>query len=309
MIHRVLMQTVVSRDFEGSVAGFRDELGFEAGRSADVGPALAGLLATSAAFHPRYALLAPAGVDRGFLRLVEGPRDDESGSFHRPGLFNAELHSKDVDALHARLSTSRGFRILSEPQTYDLASAGGACSRSFATRGPGGAGVFFTTYISVPPPRQLPKVDQLAGAVFNCAVSTDSRPAVEAFYEGVLGMHRRMQGRMAQPSINRILGLPDDWGFLMFVYKGEGDGLIEVDVHEQPLPPAPHVPEGQLAPGNSVLTLESPDLDAVFARAAAGGVRRVEPRPVSDPPYDGRRAGLLFGPAGERIELVEVGAA
>jgi len=305
MIRRVLLQTIVARDLEGAAQAVGEGLGWERTSEGPIGEHLALAWGIARGPHSRFVCLAPPGAERGFLRLVDGPEDDVSGNFHRPGFFNAELLSRDVDAAHARLAAHAGFRILCAPQTYDMAAAGGACSRSFATRGPGGAGVFLTTYLSVPPPRKLPEALHLAGSIFNAAVSTDDLDAVVAFYEGVLGLARRLDGRLAQPAINRILGLPEDWGFRMLVYKGEGEGLIEVDVHEHPLPPALPLADGQLKAGNSMLTLETDELDAVLRRADERGTRRTQARALADPPYAGRRAAVAFGPVGERIELVE----
>lgn len=307
MIQQVLMQTVALRDLTSGIAALRDELGFELKAEGDLSGGVASSLGVSSSIHPRFAILGPQGVSRGFIRLVEGPADDETGSFHKLGLFNAEILTSDVETLHSRLLTSKAFRIVSELNTYDLSGAGGgAISRSFATRGPGGAGFFFTQYLKVPPPRTLPVCATLVGPMFNAALTTPTREeTVKSFYEDVLGMNRRLAGRLTQPAVNRIIGLPDDWGFLMLVFKGEGDGLIEVDVHEHEVPEEPAVPDEQLRPGNSALSVETTDLDATLERAAKAGVPATAAQPVPGFPYDNRRASTLRGPAGERIELIE----
>ena len=93
----------------------------------------------------------------------------------------------------------------------------------------------------------------------------------------------------------------------MLVYKGEGDGLIEVDIHEHDVPLEPAVPDNHLRPGNAMLTLEASDLDAILDRAAEAGFAATEPVAIAAAPYGGRRALVLRGPAGERIELIEAG--
>ena len=307
MIQRVLMQTISLQGFDRGVHALQADLGFELRGRGLVSAQLARALGISSAVHPRFAVLGAPGVSRGFIRLIEGPKDDDSLTFHKRGLFNAELLTRDVEALYARLSGSAHFQLVSELNTYDLSGAGGgAVSRSFATRGPGGAGFFFTQYLKVPPPRTLPVCETLVGPMFNAAISTptDEGP-VEAFYRDVLGMNRRLAGRLTQPSVNRIIGLPDDWGFMMVVYKGEGDGLIEVDVHEHEVPPEPAIPGDELRPGNSMLSVEAADLDAILAKAAEKGMAPTSPQAISDAPYDGRRAAVLRGPAEERIEVIE----
>ena len=309
---QVLCETLVLRDLDDAVAAWRDEIGWRVTARGAVDGELARLWGTDAASHPRFALLASPGADRGFIRLVEGPADDERGTFHHAGLFNAELLCADVDELYAQLATSRQrrangnfghFRPLCQPTTYDLGSAGGAVSRSMATRGPGGAGVYFTTYVRVPLPRTLPPTPHLVCPMFNSALAVDDRQDAESFFEQVLGLERRFAGYFSEPNINRLLDLPPDGGFDMVVYKGEGDGLIEVDFYHEPLP-RPEIGEG-LQPGNSFLTLETSDFDAVVDRAAAAGRVTIGPIALEAPPYGGRRAALLRGPAGTRFEIIE----
>jgi len=305
VISQVLAQTVVTADLERALAAWTETLGWEVAERRRSRGELAELWDIDEAAYPEAAIVVSPGTARGFIRLVQGPEDDTSGSFHHPGPFNAELLCRDVDELHERLAGSADFERLCEPTTYDLGSTGGACSRSFATRGPGGAGIFFTTYLSVPPPRQLPVCEHLVGPMFNAACAVRDGAAMELFWESILGANRRLEGRIASPAINRILDLPADWGFHMVVYKGEGDGLVEIDVHEHDLPEGFGSPTGRLKPGNSFLTLETRDLPSLMERAAAAGRVRAPARPLAAYPYDGRRAGLLVGPADELVEIVE----
>ncbi|MEO8501742.1 MAG: hypothetical protein ABI565_12555 [Vicinamibacteria bacterium] len=311
MIQRVLMQTTVLRDLDAGVLALTRDLGFEIRAQGAVDEGMSRIWGGDAAAHPRFAILSAPFVSRGFIRLVEGPSDDETGTFHKRGLFNAELLTRDVEALHARLSESPQFRVVSDLNTYDLSGAGGgAVSRSFATRGPGGAGFFFTQYLKVPPPRTLPVCETLVGPMFNAALSTPTDEApVEAFYHDVLGMNRRLAGRLTQPTVNRIIGLPDDWGFMMLVYKGEGDGLIEVDIHEHGVPAEPVRPDDHLRPGNSMLTVEASDLADILARAVEAGFAATVPQAIVAAPYNNRRAAVLRGPAAERIELIDASPA
>ena len=305
MIQQVLMQTISLRRLDLGVRALLEDLGFELLTEGLTDDDLAGVWGVSRAVHPRFAVLRAPGTSRGFIRLVEGPEDDETKTFHKRGLFNAEILTRDVETLFARLANSAHFDLVSALNTYDLSGAGGgAVSRSFATRGPGGAGFFFTQYLKVPPPRTLPVCEHLVGPMFNAALSTVEQSRVETFYEGVLGMQRRLAGRLTQAEVNRIIGLPDDWGFMMLVFKGLGDGLIEVDIHEHDVPQGPSVRDDHFRPGNAMLTLETEQLDALLERAAKEGFGATEPRVIEASPYGNRRGAVLRGPAGERVEIV-----
>ena len=54
-----------------------------------------------------------------------------------------------------------------------------------------------------------------------------------------------------------------------------------------------------------MLTVETRDLIDVLARATEAGFPAPSPTAVAASPYDGRRAAVLRGPAGERVEVVE----
>lgn len=305
MIQRLLLETMVVPDLHGARTAWTDELGWEAVAQAETDEPFAKLWGLHRPAHPRFAILRAPGSTGGHVRLLEGPAGGRPALVDQAGLFNAEMMSRDVDALYERVKGSAEFRPVSAPRTYDLRETGAAVSRSFATRLPGGGSVFFTQLLEAPTPRVLPTTPHLAGPVFNGAVATDDQKRVEAFYEGVLGMTRRFDMRIDQKEVSEVLGLSAHRPFRMVVFKGEGDGLVELDVHEGTLvrPAAP--PEGQLAFGNAGLTLETGDFRNLVARASAAGALRREGGRIPGPPYHGRRAAILEGPAGEVIEVVE----
>jgi catechol 2,3-dioxygenase-like lactoylglutathione lyase family enzyme len=305
VIRQVLLETIVVADLDAAVDAWTGVLGFEVRAAGQVGPAHREAWGAGPE-HRRFAIVGGRSASRGFVRLLDGGRGEGAGGLFHPGLFNAELYCADADALHARLAGTRGFALrTSEPHTYDLSPTGGAIARSFAATGPGGAGVFFTQLVKVPPPRTLPSFAGEVGPLFNCALHTAGGEAgrVEAFFVHVLGMARRFDMRVAQPSANRILGLPDDWVFHMTVYKGEGDGLVEVDRHEHAFPEA-EGPATGLPTGNAMVTLETGALPEVLARAEGAGFRTRPARALPGVPYDGRQAALAIGPAGVRVELI-----
>ena len=73
--------------------------------------------------------------------------------------------------------------------------------------------------------------------------------------------------------------------------------LIEFDELPQSLPDRNIIP-GHLPPGIAIVGFNADTLSPELAW-------RSEPRKLHEFPYDGRRAGILLGPAGELIELIE----
>lgn len=186
MIERVLLETLVVAELESGAAAWREELGWQTLASGEVDVSQAELWDVAPEAHPRFVLLASPGSSRGFVRLVQG-EDDVSSSLERAGLFNAELLCSDVEALFDRLRRSRAFRVLSSPNTYDLSPTGGAVSRSFATRGPGGAratGSWRWTCTIAPSPTARPARAACRPATpasrWRCVGSTPSWPGRES---------------------------------------------------------------------------------------------------------------------------------
>ena len=76
--------------------------------------------------------------------------------------------------------------------------------------------------------------------------------------------------------------------------------LIELDQYPEGAISRP-IRRGHLPPGIAMVT---------FAVKSFDGVQlpwKVKPAVRAEAPYNGRRAGLIIGPAGEWIELVEMG--
>ena len=59
------------------------------------------------------------------------------------------------------------------------------------------------------------------------------------------------------------------------------------------------ITEGEIPPGMSVVSFEFESLDL------PGIEWQTAPRSIAAEPYNGRRAGLVIGPAGEWLELIE----
>lgn len=104
MISHVASETIVTRDLEAAITAWTAELGWELAARAPVDEPLAEFWQVDSSRHGEFAIVAPRGSSRGFVRLVQGDRDDTTGSFHAPGFFNAELLCRDVDELHAVLT-------------------------------------------------------------------------------------------------------------------------------------------------------------------------------------------------------------
>lgn len=304
MIRRLLGQTIVTPAWENALSAFEAELGWEKVDAFPTDPAWLQLHGFDLDRHTWTAIVRCPETNSGFVRLVEGDSPPHPRPFRRRGLFNAEIMVSDVEAAHRRLLSSSVFRPVSAPATYDMRETGAAVSRSFATSGPGGAGIYFTQILEVPAPRTVPVCPQLFSGLFNCAIAADAfEPSVD-FYERTLEMSRRFDMVVAQATANQILGLDEDASFRMIVFKGEGDGLVEVDAHDGALENAIQLP-GQLASGNAMLTLEATGaLRELGERLRTKGRLVSPPQRIESVPYGGREVLIAKGPSDETVEVV-----
>jgi hypothetical protein len=300
------MVSATSTDIDAFVAAWCTVSGYEVVADLPTCPELGKLWGVDAEAHPRSVVLRSPGTERGVLRLVETEEPAPgSGPARRVGPFGMEFFSAEAPEVWERMVAEGSFRPYTEPVDYDMSSIGSGKATSFAALGPSGVWVLITTMRWVPPPRPLPVVDQLVGPVINLPVATPPSPRPEAFYVEGLGMEVRFSGELADPTVNRIIGLEPDRRFFAKVFS-LGDGqMAEHHFHDASRLEADPRRPGRLRAGPAVLTLAANGIGMVAERLAGLGFSVRGPLAVPDPPYRGRAVVVADGPSGETVELVE----
>jgi hypothetical protein len=92
--------------------------------------------------------------------------------------------------------------------------------------------------------------------------------------------------------------LPREQTFLLGIARLPERFLIEIDEYPSPAGPKP-APAGELPPGMAMVSFTVPSLDPFLSQLVA------PPASPDGLPYAGRRAGVMLGPSGEHIELIE----
>jgi len=225
-------------------------------------------------------ILGPASGEPTVVRFVEQPDAREPAQRHAIGWSVAELTVQDSDALHARLQGT-DFTVHSPPHTvptYDYL-------RAMTASGPAGEHLNLTWITERRP--DLALATSFVGRCFIAVMGAQNLQAALDFY-------RETFGNSASP-IRQLPGVK-----LAVVVLNDGS-KIEIDE----LPDlAPHTrAEGFLPPGLAMVSFECADLprftDRMIAPPVAGAF---EPMP-------GRLVGVMTGAAGERLELIDAGAA
>lgn len=241
----------------------------------------------------RVLLLHATGAPQTLLRLVEAPAAE--GDVAQPGYgWNAmEVLVRDPYQLAGELEGSP-FRVIIPPRPLPFDPD----IHAMQALGPAGELLYLTALPAARTILDLSAAQARVDRPFIAILGGASLEAMLAFYSGPL----RTPVITASPTIVKIIndrfGLPADHRVPLGIVKMPRDCLIEVDG----LPPAARArpcPAGELPPGFAVVSFECADLDAL-------SVAWVQPpRALRDPPYDGRRAGITRGAAGEWIELIE----
>ncbi|TDJ44764.1 MAG: hypothetical protein E2O50_02615 [Gammaproteobacteria bacterium] len=240
-----------------------------------------------------YIVMQPANDAPVFIRFVE----DAAAASYTPmtshGWNATELLVKDPDTLEAGMQDS-AFKVVGPSK--DLWPAPDA-PRAMQAIGPGNELVYLTRNNQAAEALGLDDTMPLAERPFIMVLGGPSMGELGEFYGGTLEL------RVDPPSFFKISMIskannldPEEVYPLSIVYTAPGY-LIELDELPESVGPR-EVQPGHLPPGVAIVGFNAINL-------VEGLNWRSKPRALNDFPYNGREAGILIGPAGELIEVIE----
>ena len=293
MLTEIVAVTLAVPDLATAEAAYVEALGYRVVDRGAVPAALGAAWGAPRASGRRQALLQPASGARTYLRLVESPPVSGFEAMKTHGWNSNEILVQDPDALAARFRSSP-FRVVGEPRPLStnphvraMQAMGPAGELNYFTRIPASGSVFIKTQAA-----------SFVDRTFIVVLGGPSMAAMQAFYRDTLG------APVTEAVAAKINVLQDAWGLpasletpLALVNFSTGFA-IELDEYPSLARPRPRH-EGDLPPGMALVSFAVRSLDARTLPWA------VPPTARAEAPYDGRRAGVLVGAAGEWIELVE----
>jgi hypothetical protein len=226
-----------------------------------------------------------------WLRLVEDAGCEPLAPLKYHGWLSLEVLVEDVDQLVSGLQISP-FELLRPAANLELSDN----IRAAQVSGPCGEVMYLTQIKGDVPPFDLPRARCEVDRLFIPVMCTPDRAATQAFYERFPNTNG-LAFDTKITVVNQAYGLPLETQHPVTTLMLSGQSLIEADeISEADSRP---VQEGHLPPNIASISFEVDDLDTLNLEW------RTRPRVLQGAPYNGRRVGLVVGPAGEWVELLE----
>ena len=291
---QILGGIITTPDLGAALSDYQGRLGLDLVEEAGLSHSLAASWGCPASAGVRMATLRPVSGAPCFLRLVEQPVPPDFTPTRTYGWAAYELSVQDVYGWPERLAGS-GFEIVGPPKPID----GLPYFIPMQVTGRGGEMIYLNEVACDTPSSDLPKALCPVDQMFICILATPDLTGTVAWYRAQLQLNEGGSYTLEYSMINKAFGLPaGTHSTITMVQKGRLP-IIEVDGYPPSATARPGDP-ARLPAGNALITLAVESLDALSHDW-------ITPPTVQDGAlYSGRRAATTIGPAGERLELVEI---
>ncbi|MBV6416565.1 MAG: hypothetical protein CMLOHMNK_01159 [Steroidobacteraceae bacterium] len=293
MLDAIVAVTLSAPDLGATERAYTAQLGYRTIARGEVSRSLAAGWGARAMRGREYVLMQPSSGEPVYLRIVDA---DEPAPGYAPlktfGWNANEILVEDPVQLAPLLREP--FRIIGAPRPLDF----NPDIVAMQVTGPAGEVDYFTR---IPPKGSvfdLGSAKSFVDRTFIVVAGGPDLDASRAFYRDVLGMPTTDPVETKIQVLQDAYGLPRDTTTRIGIVRLPASFLIELDQYPSAATKRP-VRRGHLPPGIAMVT---------FAVKSFEGRKlpwKVKPAVRREPPYDGRRAGMVVGPAGEWVELVE----
>ncbi len=294
MLTAIIAVTLSAPDLGATETAYTTWLGYKVVDRGLVSETLASSWGAPLTEGREFVLLQPASGAPTYLRIVQSAVTPGYAALKTHGWNANEILVKDPDALAARFAAADSpFRVIGPPRPLSSSST----VRAMQAIGPAGELNYFTR---IPPEGgtmiKTPAVSEV-DRTFIVVLGGADMSAMRSFYGDVLKTTVTPPYDTTVNVLQDAYGLPADHLTQLALVAISPGFLIELDQYP-PQATARPVRNGDLPPGMAIVSFAAKDLDVDALPWAVGPTAR------TDAPYDGRRAGMLIGPAGEWIEVV-----
>lgn len=291
MLGPILAVTLAVPDLAAAERAYGDTLGYKVIDKGEVSASLASIWDANATVGRPYILMQPAsGADMVF-RFIECPPTPGFAPLKTYGWNANELLVEDVDAMPDRLEGS-DFEIIAMPRNLSTTDE----IKAMQAFGPAKELTYFTTVKN--PAFGLGQAQSFVDRVFIVINGGASMESHLKFYGETLGIETSPPQMVRMSALNKILGYDSEMKHPLSTADIGGPFMIELDEYPDGTISRPRLPDN-VPPGISIVSFMVDDLDAVPVafRSKTGNVEGA--------PYNGGKAGILVGPNGEWLELIQ----
>jgi catechol 2,3-dioxygenase-like lactoylglutathione lyase family enzyme len=291
---QILGGIITTPDLEAALDDYQGRLGLDLIEAGTHSHSLASSWGCSGSAGSRMATLQPKSGAPCFLRLVEQAVPEGFIPTRTFGWAAYELSVQDVYGWPDRLAGS-GFEIVGPPKPIE----GLPYFVPMQVIGRGGEMIYLNEVACDTPSSDLPKAKCPVDQMFICILATPDLPGTVAWYREHLHLDEGGSYTLEYSMINKAFDLPSGTqSTITMVQKGRLP-IIEVDGYPKSATIRLGDPK-RLPAGNALISLAVDSLDAL-------SLDWITPPTIQEGAlYNGRRSATTIGPAGERLELVEI---
>jgi catechol 2,3-dioxygenase-like lactoylglutathione lyase family enzyme len=292
---QILGGVVTTPDLDASLTDYEGCLGLTLIERGALGVDLAESWGCPASAGAEMAVLRPQSGAPCFIRLVEQALPQGFEPTTSFGWASYELTCQDVFSWPDRIAGS-GFEIVGPPREIE----GLPYFVAMQVHGRGKEMLYFNETRSNTPGSDLPFARSPMDHIFIVILASPDRAASVAWYRDRLGLDEGGTYTIEYSMINNAFALPAGTQSSLTMIQNERMPIVEIDDYPAQATMRRGLP-GCLPPGNALVSLAVDNLDALSVNFIAPPVAR------DGALYGGRRTATARGPAGELLELVEIG--
>jgi len=282
-------------ELTAELAAWTECLGYEVVERGQLTPELCKAWDTPTDAGAPYVLLQPASGAEVYVRLIETSKRTGYWPPVTWGWNATEILVEDPDELARKLEGSRIKRFGGPGDLYNQPKA----PRAIQTLSPAGAMLYFTRIQPGGSRYGLHGAKTLVDRVFNVVLGGPDLEALRDFYGDILGLRVSEPIPFAMTLAAQATNAPPDTLFPICVAPVRARHcILELDEYPGNTLARPRG-RGELPGGMSMVSFKVPSLDNFPVPLRAAPVR------INSVPYNGRRVGVIEGPAGEWLELIE----
>ncbi len=287
--------TTTAADLKAVEAAYADHLGYRTVSHGPLPAEVAAAWGAPALAGKAYLAMEPSTGEQTLLRFVEQAMPAGFKPMTTYGWASTEIILKSCDVLAEKLAGTP-FRMVSPPTPLGNSPN----IKAFQAIGPANEMLYLTSIEGPLPGRDMPKTTALVGRCFIAVAGMPDRAKAADWYLETFGntTGKPMTSRIRSLSRQNDLPVEDTQYELSVTECGDGT-KIELDQYLDFAKPRP-TPPGGLPVGMAMVTFECAQFDRYVGKMIA------PPAKAAFGPHKGGRIGVMRGPGGELLELVEV---